>query len=129
MIRGANCFASPHIRPCLWTSGDQEDRAQEDSSTPTGMHERSPSDLESGLTEQLQAFDSFSLPPGLYAPELPGTLGAQSANQAQAIPLSQLQTQVRLNTCKPFNRDPDSLPPLQRILYPCLRTYSLAEDL
>ncbi len=61
------------------------------------MHEHYPSDLESSLAEPLQGFDSFSLPPGLYAPEAPNTIGAQAAIQTQPPFLDQLQTQVQFS--------------------------------
>ena len=64
-------------------AGDQQGTVHDDSSTPSRVHERSPSDLMAGLSEQLQEFDSFSLPPGLYAPEAPSTLGVQATHRAQ----------------------------------------------
>ena len=69
---------------------------RDDSSTPSRGHVRTPtgSDTFAGLSEHLQEFDSFSLPPGLYAPEVPNTLSAQATNQAQPASVDQMQTQV-----------------------------------
>ena len=75
-------------------AGDQKGTVHDDSSTPSRVHERSSSDLMAGLGEQLQEFDSLSLPPGLYAPEMPSSLGIQATNQAQSTSLDHLQTQV-----------------------------------
>ena len=122
-IRGVSCSASPHMRLYASISGDQEDQLQVDSSTPSGMHESHPSDLGSGLTEQLQGLDSFSLPPGLFAPEVPDTPGIQSATQAQAISLGQLQTQVGPASCPTLDCSPDLLPPPQSFFQHVLQTY------
>ncbi len=65
------------------------------------MLEHYPSDLESSLAEPLQGFGSFSLPPGLYAPEAPNTIGAQATIQTQQPFLDQLQTQVQSASCLP----------------------------
>ena len=67
---------------------------RDDSSTPSRGHVRTPSDTFAGLSEHLQEFDSFSLPPGLYAPEVPNTLSAQATSLAQPASVDQMQTQV-----------------------------------
>lgn len=65
-------------------------------------------DFEASATEQLQGYDSFSLPPGLYVPEASVPRGTQMPNQAQHVSPAQLQTQVGMTT-------PNSLQNLQAI--------------
>ena len=51
------------------------------------------SGIQSTISEQMQTCDSFSLPPGLYAPHMPAVPASlQTAMQTQYIPESQPQT-------------------------------------
>ena len=59
-------------------------------------------DFEASVTEQLQGYDSFSLPPGLYVSEASILLGTQMPNQAQHGSPAQLQTQVCMRAANPL---------------------------
>ena len=89
-----------HTQPFLWPAGDQEAR----SSLSKQSHERHPSDLDASLCGQLPTFDTFSLPPGLYAPEGPRTPGVQVPNLAEPMSMNTLQTQGgrRSDACNPL---------------------------
>ena len=70
---------------------------QAESSTPRDqVHEQQQlSDMDTTFMEQLQGYDSFSLPPGLYPPAAAAgsPLGMQTPDQGTQISAGQLQTQ------------------------------------